>query len=412
MEQINLTDPLSRRDYFQQGVLANLRYWLGWVKERLTDVAAIDQEQNLIIRAISFALDLKDLAWETTRELIELLSPYMERRGYWDSWSRILDRASHVAQQFGDSLGLARVSSLLARLRARQSRFDEARLNYRHAIKLSRQIGDRVTEARACSNLGYYFIEQGYWWRAEVLCWHALRIFEQLDHNHGRAHTENHLGILYIRQGFWDRAQAHLEQACALWRSMEDGSGLMLGYMNLGMLFNEMEHFDEALSYHHQALFYAEQAGEELIVGTIHMNTGNCLRLMGRFAEAKACCLKAKVIFDRFKNSVGQGLVLDNLGLIYLGQSQGSKAKSALEAAVEVWRNLQNRHNEIRAMTYLLEYALTTENERLARIWLAETEALLNRYDRAGTYQQLWQKVDRLRRSLKGSADGANCGEV
>ncbi|HMQ56472.1 MAG TPA: tetratricopeptide repeat protein [Anaerolineae bacterium] len=304
------------------------------------------------------------------------------------------------------------MSSLLARLRARQSRFDEARLNYHHAIKLSHHIGDRVIEARACSNLGYYFIEQGNWWRAEVLCWHALRIFEQLDHNHGRAHTENHLGILYIRQGFWDRAQAHLEQACALWRGMEDGSGLMLGYMNLGMLFNEMEHFDEALSYHHQALFYAEQAGEELIVGTIHMNTGNCLRLMGRFAEAETCCLKAKVIFDRFKNSVGQGLVLDNLGLIYLGQSRWSKAKSALEAAVEVWRNLQNRHNEIRAMTYLLEYALTTENERLARIWLAETEALLSRYDRAGTYQQLWQKVDSFRRSLKGSADGASCGEV
>lgn len=103
----SLADPFGRLDYFQQSILANLHYWQSWVQERLTDSAAIDPEHSLIVRALAFALELRGPGWAASRELIELLSPHMERRGHWDSWSQILSRALRVARQVEDQAGVA-----------------------------------------------------------------------------------------------------------------------------------------------------------------------------------------------------------------------------------------------------------------------------------------------------------------
>ncbi|HMQ55918.1 MAG TPA: hypothetical protein PKD98_27805, partial [Anaerolineae bacterium] len=110
-----LADPLGRLDFFQRSVLANLHYWQAWVQPRLTDSAALDPEHSLILRALAFALDLKGQGWAASRELIELLSPYMERRGHWDSWNQVLGRALQVARQLDERAGIAALAGLSAR---------------------------------------------------------------------------------------------------------------------------------------------------------------------------------------------------------------------------------------------------------------------------------------------------------
>ena len=228
---VALTTQTQRADKFNQMILGSLKYWQDWLQAKFANVAAVDRERDKIVKSISFALDL-DAAWPVARELIITFSPYMERRGYWDTWNWVLSRSIKAAHRLGDAEGAATLSALFARLLRRQSRFRESIAYYRRAIHLSRHIGDNYNEARACTNLGYYYIDQGYWHRAELLCCHALTLFEQLDNNHGRAHTENHLGLLYTQQCLWDKAQRHLEQACAVWESMRDAHGLMYPCIN------------------------------------------------------------------------------------------------------------------------------------------------------------------------------------
>ncbi|HMQ55850.1 MAG TPA: tetratricopeptide repeat protein, partial [Anaerolineae bacterium] len=239
-----------------------------------------------------------------------------------------------------------------------------------------------------------------------VWCWHVLPFFEQLDPGHGGAHTKNHLGILSPRQGEWDRARRHLDRACALWQTMDDDYGLMLGYLNLGMLLNEMERFEEALGWHGKALAQAKRVGEEALLGTIQMNQGNCLRLIGRLVEAEQRCRQAQAIFDRFKNLVGQGLVLDNLGQIYQAQGRWPEAEASLKSALPIWRSLNNRHHEIRTLTYLVEMGLARQDHSLARVWLAQAEQLLTEHDSAGQYRALWQTVAAFRQQVDKDAFG------
>lgn len=390
---------------FRHYVLTNLSYWQDFVAARLKDTTALDRDHPQIVRAISFALELDD-AWPAVEGLIEEFAAYMERRGYWEAWQWILTKALAVAQRSDDKASVVRLSALLARLALRQSRFKEAITYHRSTIHIARRIGDRTNEARACSNLGYFYIEQGYWRRAETLCCHALLIFEQLGHQHGLAHTENHLGILYTRQGLWEQARQHLEHACAIWQAMRDEHGLVYGYDNLGRLLNEMELPDEALPYLQQALNQAKLVGEEALTGSIHLNMGNAFKLKGELGKAESHYWQAKTIFQRFTNSLGLALTLDNLGLIYLDQKKWQEASLHLENALHAWCDLNNKHNEIRSITYLVEYELLRGNQRQASNWLEKAEQLLSQYDSTGEYHQLQLQVNKLRHNLSGDFPG------
>jgi tetratricopeptide (TPR) repeat protein len=380
MAGVPLADTQSCSDFFRRRILLNLHYWHDNPAVQTTDVAVLDQEWTGLIRAINFAFEIEQ-AWSLTRTLIAALSPYMERRGYWETWHRILDQAVDTAGRAGDLAGAVDLSLLLARLLQRESRLKEASAYYRQTIRLARRVGDENSEARACSNLGYLYIEQGHWHRAEVLCCHALTIFERIDSDHGRAHTENHLGILYTRQRCWEPARQHLEQACAIWQSMGDDHGLMRGHINFGMLYVDSECPNDALFYLEKALHQANLTGEEIEIATIHLNMGIAYRLKGESAQAEAHAWQAEAIFNRFSNLMGLANVWDNLGLACLDQEKWKEAKLYLEAALQAWRKLPNQFGEIRTLTYLVEYQLAVGNHSKAVRQLAKVKDLIRQYD-------------------------------
>ncbi len=401
MAVITLTNTQSCANFFQHCVLINLQYWRDYLAVNTTDVAALDREQSGIIRAISFALDL-DEAWSAVYKLIVAFSPYMERRGYWETWNWVLSKAIEAARWAEDVGAEVHLSALLARLLQRQSRFKQAIAWYRRTIRLARRSGDRFNEARACSNLGYLYIEQGYWYRAEVLCRHALSIFEQVGSDHGRAHTQNHLGILYTRQCLWDKARLHLERACALWGSMADDHGLMLGFINLGLLYNEMECPTEALHYLDKALQQARLTGEEALIGTIYLNMGYAHKLSGEPAQTEAYARQAETIFRRFSNSLYLPLAWINLGEACLDQGRWQEARLHLEAALEACRRLQHKYGEARALVGIMDYNLATGNHQKVVEQLPELERLVKHHGQGGHNHQLESLLTKYRHSLAG----------
>jgi tetratricopeptide (TPR) repeat protein len=387
---------------FRRRILTNAHYWRDFVAERADDVTALDGEREGILKALAFALDLHSEAWPWVYDLMVSFSPYMERRGHWESWNELLDRAIRVAGQGEDQAGTVTLSILFARLWQRQSRPRETISHYRRAIHLARRIEDEFSEARACSNLGFLYAERSQWWRAEILCCHALAIFERLDSVHGRAHTENHLGFLHTRQGFWEQAKRHLEQACGLWQGIGDSHGLMRGFINLGMLFNEMKRSDESISCLTKALQQAKLSGEEGEIGTIYMNMGVAYRLKSELVQAEVHICQAEAIFRRFSNSLGLALTWINLGLVYIKQNRWKEAKQYLEAALQVCRNLRNEYGEIEALLGMMEYELARKNHKQARAKLKELENFLQSHNGGVQYQGLQLLLVQYRRNFAG----------
>lgn len=399
MASIPLTDPQSRAKFFHESILNNLHYWQTRLEAKINDVATLDREYNGMVKAISFALNL-DRAWPVAFQLIVTLSPFMERRGYWNTWQWVLPRSLETANRLADMPAEVTLSALLARLLFQQSRFKEGTACYRRTIHLARQIGDQFNEARACTNLGYHFIEQGYWHRAEVLCCHALRLFEMLDSDHGRAHTENHLGILYTRQYRWREAQQHLERACSIWQAMGDHHGLMRGYLNLGGLYNDAEESDEALRYLEKALQLAQQTGESIDIGIIHTNIGKSYRLLGTWEQAEVHTRQAEVIFQSYSDLVELSRAWNGLGLIYCQQDRWTEAILYLEKSLEVWRSLGIKFEEVEVLLDISECELLRGNKTEAATRLQEVEQLIGADPQRGPYRHLQPRLEKYRRSL------------
>lgn len=399
MAIISLTDAHSCASFFQQGVLNNLRYWKEREAIKTLDIQVLDREHAGLIRAITFAFEM-DKAWVGARDLIIALSPYMERRGYWDTWHWVLSRAIEVAQRLSDITGGVTLSLLLARLLQRQSNFKGAITHYRQTMRLAQQIGDEYTAARACSNLGFLYSELGYWWRAEIVCCHALAVFERLNSDHGRAHTENHLGVLYIWQQRWDLARQHLERACAVWQTMGDDHGLLLGFLNLGSLYDDMEYPDQALFYLEKALDLAKQTGEETNLATIYMNMSIAYKLKNQLNEAENYLWQAEAIFRRFANLIGLAQVQENLAQMCINQRKWADAEVHLTTTLQAWHNLGNEYGRIRTLIHLIEYEFAQGNRRQAAVQLADVECLINQYD-PHRQKHNWQPLlAKYRRSL------------
>lgn len=390
----------SYADFFKRRVVESTRRWQLFVSEKRADTAALEQAQGRILRVISFAL-ASATAWPPARQLIEAFAPYMERRGYWDTWHDILNQAIEAAARFDDTSGQVSLMALLARLHQRQSHFREAVSLYRRVIRLARRTGNRFEEARACSNLGFLYIDAiGHWQRAEMLCCHALALFEALGSEHGQAHTENHLGLLYTRQRAWGQAEEHLQRACALWQTMGDHHSLIYGFENLGLLYLKMGHPLEAHAYLERALIQTKRTGEEAEIGNICNNIGFAYEYRGDLDKAEVYIKEAEGVFRRFSNTLGLARSWHNLGYISLHRKKWADAIGYLEHSLAIYRRLNNWEDEIEALLDIVEYELARGNQMQAAVRLEEAERLIAQHTRGRQLQYLNERLEKYRHSL------------
>ncbi len=338
-----LSDTQGYVDFFQQRLHDLLTYWRDHEAVQQLQIAVLDREREMILKVINLGLDIAPL-WPLARPLIVALTPYMERRGHWEAWHGVLQKAIGVAQKLTDLTSETTLTALLARLSQRMSRPQDVIHYYRRTIRLARQTGNRFEEARASSNLGFLYVERSHWWRSEVLSRHALAIFDDLKSEHGRAHTHNHLGVLYTRRQRWEDAERHLMQACSIWQRQKDEHDLLYGLLNLGLLYNEQAIPEKAIEVLHRAVLVAETSGEQSLVGLILNNLAIAHRLNREYGKAMQVALRAEKILQQFSLNLELAQVWHNLGLIHEGVGQLSETNRFLETSRQMYHRLDDKH--------------------------------------------------------------------
>lgn len=337
----SLTNTAQYVDFFQQTILRGLRYWQEHAAVQQIDVPVLDRERETVLDVLTRGMDF-DPAWPSAKALITAFASYMERRGHWEAWRQLLERAITTAQRVDDVDGETTMTALLARLSQRQSRPQDVVKYYRRVIGLAKRNDNRFEEARACSNLGYACIDGGRWWRAEILCLHALSIFDELGNEHGLAHTHNHLGLLYSNQGQWDLAESNLKSACRIWEENRDQHSLIYGLSNLGQLYVRMNNPEFALRFLAEAEQIARNTGESSSVAIIWNNIASAYRLNLEWNRAYAYAKKAEAKFRQNNNFTELANVLNNLGLIAHGCKNDADALRYLEESLRIHSSLDN----------------------------------------------------------------------
>lgn len=362
-----LNAPKACADFFRTYLLTRLHHWRDHAAVKTIDIATLDGEQEHILKAITLGLELAE-AWAVVRDLIVVFAPYMERRGHWEAWHVLLQRAIAAAQRMGAVEGEITLTTLLAKLCQRQSKHQEVVRYYGRVIRLARRTGNHYEMARACSNLGYLYTDLDHWWRAEILNQHALAIFVQLESDHGCAHTHNHLGALYLRQQRWLEAEEHLQQACAHWQQMGDMHSLIYGLLNLGVLYVEQGIAQQAMHYLTAAYQRAATTGERTLTGNILNNMAIAYRLQHDFAQALLHAQQAEQIFREHHNTLELAHVWHNLGLIYGQNNQTANANAYVAQALQLYHQLGNRYGEQKLLSDLARAALPVVGKRLSQL--------------------------------------------
>ncbi len=387
-------------DFFQRRVVKSTERWQKFVIDYNSDTPQLEKRQGRILRAISFAL-ASEAAWPAARQLIESFAPYMERRGYWDTWQDILVQAIAAAELHEDTAGQIMLTVLLARLRQDQSHFRETIKLYRTVIYLSRSTNNQFEEARACSNLAFLFTDSiKQLWRAEILACYALEMFENLDSLHGRAHTENHLGLLYISQKNLSKAEAHLKKACHLWQEMNDNNNLLSGYTNLGMLFYESDATQEALNYLTRALKQAELVKAEAELGNILNIMGLVYRKCKNIEKAELCFKRAEKIFRELSNPRGLAQIWGNIGVNYLYQNNQSEAIRFIDVSLIAFKNLKDLDGRIKLILDVVEYHLFKKDKSQAEFWVDKLDKLTLEEAKVRIPQYLIEKREKYHKDL------------
>ncbi|MEZ4658980.1 MAG: tetratricopeptide repeat protein [Caldilineaceae bacterium] len=386
--------------FFLQRVLHMVEQWRQDPAVQTIEVQKLDREHEGIVKAISLGLEFP-AAWMVVKRLITTFTPYMERRGHWESWRGILLRAMAAAQQNEDVDGEITLTALLARLCQRQSHRADVVHYYRRVIRLARRADNAFEMARACSNLGYFYIDGGHWWRAEVLCERALAVFEELDSDHGRAHTHNHLGLLYTRRHEWVEAERHLQNACAIWEDIGDQHALIYGFENLGLLYYEMERPSDALISLEKSLRQVEITGEQSEIGAIKVNIGLVHQQVGDLDSAKAFYKQAEESFQQHANLLGLAQAWANLGEIYVAQKEWDAAQRHLESSLEGCQNLNYFEGEAKVLIMLIQLFLCQKKRPQAQNYVNVLEGLIATQGWGQQEQHLKQNVIDFKKRLE-----------
>ncbi|MCB0062836.1 MAG: hypothetical protein KDE19_11995, partial [Caldilineaceae bacterium] len=137
-----LSDKQSYVRFFQQRIVRMITHWRDHDAMQQLEVTVLDREREGILKAITLGLEFGP-AWPLVRSLITSFTPYMERRGHWETWQRVLLSAIGVAQRLADPATETTLTGLLARLSQRMGHTEDVIYYYRQTIRLARQSGNR-----------------------------------------------------------------------------------------------------------------------------------------------------------------------------------------------------------------------------------------------------------------------------
>lgn len=111
---------------------------------------------------------------------------------------------------------------ILARVRERQGRFDEAVQLFDEGLRLNRAVGDAEGTADALTGAALYAGERGDFDRARAYCQEAHDLYGSLNHQFGLAWVDVAFGHLARQQGDYGEAVRRFGATLATWRDRED----------------------------------------------------------------------------------------------------------------------------------------------------------------------------------------------
>lgn len=322
--------------------------WIGGSMDLPTTAAALAwlelEHENLVAAAVQGAKAVLDGAPVPTKlpgQLGTALFGFFDIRGYWHDWERINVILTRVAQQTGDSAGLASAQNDLGLVYTRMGRYAEAILCHRDSLALSVELQDMRGRAATLGNLAGLHLRLGEDAVAISELQEALPAFREVGDAQGVASTLTCLGLAHARLGSNEEAVACHEESLAVFKRLGSRHGQGISLTNLGMAYSQMARHAEAIACQRESLDIFRETGDPR--GQAHSlnELGVVQGRLGRHQEAVAHLEECVALFGRLGDRRQQALALRNVGDVQHAAGDRLRARSAWREGLAIAESLE-----------------------------------------------------------------------
>ena len=135
------------------------------------------------------------------------------------------------------------------------------------------------------------------------------------------------------------------QQGIQLAREHKDDKWLSILYNHSAMAYFYLGQYDSAYVFLDKALEYAKIIDEPFITGNVYMNKGSVFKMEAAYPEALAEYFQALTYFKKAGNERAQGMLLQNISVVYLLLRKMDMAQKYLDQAEKIAIKLKDQEN-------------------------------------------------------------------
>lgn len=270
---------------------------------------------------------------------------YMVRRGPWERWAELLNRAIGHAIQLNNIEIQAKLHYCIGKLRHKQDLYHEAESSLRHAESLYVTLGDPIWPPRLWLWLAKVNLDRGEWHKASELAHQALTAQEKNSDRAGLADTCSFLGAIAGSRDEQAGCKYWCQRALAIPELVENPTTLALTHSRLALAYMSAGQFDYENSQHHFCLgkAIAEENQDSSALAIILSNWGILEEQQGEFSQSLKKYINAIEVAERCGFVFGVGLACVNIGDIYTHLNQFDLAQQYFKKGIHIFRQLDNK---------------------------------------------------------------------
>jgi tetratricopeptide (TPR) repeat protein/predicted Ser/Thr protein kinase len=282
----------------------------------------IQEQQALILQATGIAYKLMN-------------KPAEALRNYEDSMA--------INQRLGQKRGVAASLEEIAEVQLSLGKPDEALKAYNDALKIRQDIGAKKEAGDTLNDLGDFYLERGQPDKALQMFKESLQIQRDAGDQTNQALCLSNIGTAYLQKGENADALTYLQQALQIREKLNVSSDIAQTLGNLGSAYANLGQYDQAMTSYMRGLDLYRKSDNKQGVAMMSSSVGLVFEEQGRLGPAVSALQDAVQAFrDVGDRSVNMGQALSDVAGALAMSGRGAESAKLLEESHGIARDLKN----------------------------------------------------------------------
>jgi CHAT domain-containing protein len=235
-------------------------------------------------------------------------------------------RSLKISEELGNKAGIAPTLGNLGNLHQVQGNYLQALEYYERYLKVAEELGNKAGIASTLSNMGNVYRLQGNYSQALEYSLRSLKISEELGNKAVITPTLGNIGLIYQSQGNYVQALEYSLRSLRLAEELGDKEGIAYTLGNIGLIYQSQGNYPQTLEHYLRSLKILEELGDQAGIGAALNNLGNINRIQGNYPQAIEYFQKSLNFAEALQSKNIIAYTLGNIGIIYEEQGNYPKA--------------------------------------------------------------------------------------